>query len=336
MVQPRTPDRYTAGRLAVWRGGDGPNFSLKRRPRFHLAPRVGQNGASPGFRAIQHGEWALGALEDRFCVPGTCVRIGGRAPTQGVHPSAMEVLGARNGQLPLGSRCLPPPSPKPHVRQSVVARAEDACRVWEGLLSGCPRCKPAMCMPQEVQAIQHHSANTKDRSTPVKVQKARRCIAMSSSCLRFLTISLFISLCGTREGRGGVWEMLVLVADTQMIGAGSREGGGCRAWKGVVVHVGSGACQRRKGCSFERTGARVEKRDAQRVRTYQPPLVIVLAPLKRRLESHVRRHRARWGWRGAARCELRLKRGGKRAPRGQHERDRKQAQHPGAGRRRGR
>ena len=135
--------------------------------------------------------------------------------------------------------------------------------------------------------------------------------------------------------------MLVLVADTQMIGAGSREGGGCRAWKGVVVygrgcrawkgvvvHVGSGACQRRKGCSFERTGARVEKRDAQRVRTYQPPLVIVLAPLKRRLESHVRRHRARWGWRGAARCELRLKRGGKRAPRGQHQRDRKQAQHP--------
>ena len=106
--------------------------------------------------------------------------------------------------------------------------------------------------------------------------------------------------------------------------------GGCRAWKGVVVHVGSGACQRRKGCSFERTGARVEKRDAQRVRTYQPPLVIVLAPLKRRLESHVRRHRARWGWRGAARCELRLKRGGKRAPRGQHERDRKQAQHPTA------
>ena len=77
------------------------------------------------------------------------------------------------------------------------------------------------------------------------------------------------------------------------------------------------------------TGARVEKRDAQRVRTYQPPLVIVLAPLKRRLESHVRRHRARWGWRGAARCELRLKRGGKRAPRGQHERDRKQAQHLG-------
>ena len=105
--------------------------------RFRLAPRGGQKGTRPGFRVILHGECALGALEGRFCLPGTCVRIGGRTPTQGVHPSAMEVLGARNGQLPLGSRCLPPPSPKPHVRQSVVARAEDACRVWEGLLSGC-------------------------------------------------------------------------------------------------------------------------------------------------------------------------------------------------------
>ena len=28
------------------------------------------------------------------------------------------------------------PSPKPHVRQSAGARAEDACRVWEGLSSG--------------------------------------------------------------------------------------------------------------------------------------------------------------------------------------------------------
>ena len=133
--------------------------------------------------------------------------------------------------------------------------------------------------------------------------------------------------------------MLVLVADTQMIGAGSREGGGCRAWAGVVVYgrglscmEGSGACQRRKGCIFERTGARVEKRDAQRVRTYLLLLDIVLVPLKRRLESHVRRHRARWGWRRAARCELRLKRGGKRAPRGQHQRDRKQTQHPDGGR----
>jgi hypothetical protein len=92
MVQPRTPDRYTAGRLAVWRGGDGPNFSLKRRPRFHLAPRVGQNGASPGFRAIQHGQCALGALEGRFWLPGRCVRIGGRAPAHCVRPSAIATV----------------------------------------------------------------------------------------------------------------------------------------------------------------------------------------------------------------------------------------------------
>jgi len=78
--------------------------------RFRLAPRGGQNGARPGFRAIQHGECALGALEDRFCLPGGCVHIGGGAPTKGVHPSAMEALSARNGQLPLRSRCLPPPS----------------------------------------------------------------------------------------------------------------------------------------------------------------------------------------------------------------------------------
>ena len=46
--------------------------------RFRLAPRGGQNGTRPGFRAIQHGECALGALEDRFCLPGRCVRIGCR------------------------------------------------------------------------------------------------------------------------------------------------------------------------------------------------------------------------------------------------------------------
>jgi hypothetical protein len=100
-------------------------ISLKHMRRFRLAPRArGQNGARPGFRAIQHGECALGALEGRFCLPGRCVRIGGRAPTQGVHPSAMEVLGARNGQLPLRSRCLPPPSQNPMCgNRSVPARA---------------------------------------------------------------------------------------------------------------------------------------------------------------------------------------------------------------------
>ena len=84
--------------------------SLKHMRRFRLAPRGGQNGARPGFRVIQHGECALGALEGRFRLPGRSVRIGGRAPTQGVRPSAVEVPGARNGQFPLRSRCLPPPS----------------------------------------------------------------------------------------------------------------------------------------------------------------------------------------------------------------------------------
>ena len=91
-------------------------ISLKHMRRFRLAPRGGQNGARPGFRVIQHGECALGALEGRFRLPGRSVRIGGRAPTQGVRPSAVEVPGARNGQLPLRSRCLPPPSQNPMCR----------------------------------------------------------------------------------------------------------------------------------------------------------------------------------------------------------------------------
>ena len=57
-------------------------ISLKRMRRFRLAPRVGQNGTRPGFRVIQHGECALGALEGRFWLSGRCVRIGGRAPAQ--------------------------------------------------------------------------------------------------------------------------------------------------------------------------------------------------------------------------------------------------------------
>jgi|NorSeaMetagenome_1021524.scaffolds.fasta_scaffold35944_1 hypothetical protein len=47
--------------------------------------------------------------------------------------------GARRAQrsTSTGKSLLTTPFPKPHVRQSVVARAEDACRVWEGLSSGC-------------------------------------------------------------------------------------------------------------------------------------------------------------------------------------------------------
>jgi hypothetical protein len=107
-----------AGSIHDWvaRRVETARISLKHMRRFRLAPRGGQNGALSGFRAIQHGECALGALEGRFRLPGRSVRIGGRAPTQGVRPSAMEALGVRNGQLPLRSRCLPPPSQNPMCR----------------------------------------------------------------------------------------------------------------------------------------------------------------------------------------------------------------------------
>ena len=116
--QPRRRQQVSAqnaGSIHDWvaRRVETARISLKHMRRFRLAPRGGQNGARPGFRAIQHGECALGALEGRFRLPGRSVRIGGRAPTQGVRPSAMEALGVRNGQLPLRSRCLPPPSPNP-------------------------------------------------------------------------------------------------------------------------------------------------------------------------------------------------------------------------------
>jgi hypothetical protein len=64
------------------------------------------------------------------------VRIGGRAPAQGVHPSAMEVLGARNGQLPLGSRCLPPPSQNPMCGNRSL-REPRMLAESGGLSSGC-------------------------------------------------------------------------------------------------------------------------------------------------------------------------------------------------------
>ena len=118
-----------AGSIHDWvaRRVETARISLKHMRRFRLVPHGGQNGARPGFRAIQHRECALGALEDRFCLLGTCVGIGGRAPTQGVHPSAMEVLGARNGQLPLRSRCLPPPyHPLPKTPCVAIGRCRHA------------------------------------------------------------------------------------------------------------------------------------------------------------------------------------------------------------------
>ena len=91
-------------------------ISLKRTPRFRLAPRGGQNGTRPGYRAILHGECALGALEGRFWFPGRSGHIGGRPPTQGVHPSAVEALGARNADLPAGWSLPTTPPQNPMAR----------------------------------------------------------------------------------------------------------------------------------------------------------------------------------------------------------------------------
>ena len=103
--------------------------------RFRLAPRGGQNGARPGYRAILHGEYALGALEGLFGFPCRSVRIGGHAPAQGVHPSAVETLGVHNGQLPSRWSLPITPSPKPHVPQSAGVRAEGPRPVWVELTS---------------------------------------------------------------------------------------------------------------------------------------------------------------------------------------------------------
>ena len=111
-------------------------ISLECPPGFHLAPRRVQNGARPGFRAILHGECALGALEGRFWFPGRSGHIGGRTPAQGVHPRAVEALGARNADLPVGWSLSTSPSPKPYVPQSVGVRAEGPGPVWVGLTSG--------------------------------------------------------------------------------------------------------------------------------------------------------------------------------------------------------
>ena len=100
----------------VARRAETARISLKRKPRFRLAPRGGQNGPRPGYVAILHGEWALGALEGRFWFPDGSGHIGGRAPAQGAHPSAVEALGVPNADLP-GKWSLPtPPRPNPKAR----------------------------------------------------------------------------------------------------------------------------------------------------------------------------------------------------------------------------
>ena len=111
-------------------------MSLKRTPRFHIAPRGGQNGARPGYGAILHGECALGVLKDLFGFPGRSGHIGGRAPAQGVHQCAVEALGVPNANLLVGWSLSTTPSPKPHVPQSVDVRAGYPRTVWVSLTSG--------------------------------------------------------------------------------------------------------------------------------------------------------------------------------------------------------
>ena len=88
--------------------------SLKRTPRFNLAPREAQNDARPEYRAILQGECALGAVEGRFGLPGRFMCIGSRTPAQGAHTSATKALGVRNGQLSSRWSLLTTPSPKPY------------------------------------------------------------------------------------------------------------------------------------------------------------------------------------------------------------------------------
>ena len=111
-------------------------IGLKRTPGSRLAPHRAQNGAPPGYRAILHGECALGALNDLFGFPSGSVRVGGHAPAQGVHPSAVKAPCARNADLPVGRSLSTTPSPKPHVPQSAGVRAEGPRPVWVELTSG--------------------------------------------------------------------------------------------------------------------------------------------------------------------------------------------------------
>ena len=75
-------------------------MSLKRTPRFRLAPHRAQNGACPGYGAILRGECALCVLNDLFWCPGRFMCIGSRTPAQGAYPSAVEALSVRNTDLP--------------------------------------------------------------------------------------------------------------------------------------------------------------------------------------------------------------------------------------------
>ena len=80
-------------------------MSLKRTPRFRLAPRRAQNGACPGYGAILRGECALCVLDDLFWCPGRFMCIGGRTPaTQGAHPKCKSQ--AAGAALSVGAQWL--------------------------------------------------------------------------------------------------------------------------------------------------------------------------------------------------------------------------------------
>jgi len=100
-------------------------MSLKRTPRFRLAPRRAQNGACPGYGAILRGECALCVLNDLFWCPGRFMCIGGRPPAQGAHPSAVEALSVRNADLP-GERSLSTTPPQNPMARGRPVRAPSA------------------------------------------------------------------------------------------------------------------------------------------------------------------------------------------------------------------
>jgi hypothetical protein len=131
-------------RLVAWWASrvETARISLKRMRRFRLAPRVGQNGTRPGFRAIQHGECALGALEGRFWLLGRDVAGASeaapllRAFAQVPWKRAACAMANFHG----GGRCLPPPPQTPMGRdQSVCAQISLGESGWADRVARAPQ-----------------------------------------------------------------------------------------------------------------------------------------------------------------------------------------------------
>ena len=115
--------------------GDGPN-EPKTHTKISPSTSSGPERCMPRIWAILRGECALCVLKDLFWFPGRFMCIGSRTPAQGAHPSAVEALGVRNADLPVGWSLPTTPSPKPYVPHSVGVRADGHGRVWVGLSSG--------------------------------------------------------------------------------------------------------------------------------------------------------------------------------------------------------